>query len=39
MRGLAGHCITQTVGWGILSYALPPAVQPIKDDTGWVLMR
>lgn len=33
--GLAALCITQTTGWGILYYALPAAVLPITEDTGW----
>lgn len=34
--GLAALCITQTTGWGVLSYALIAAVRPISDDTGWL---
>ena len=34
-RGLAALCVTQTTGWGILYYALPAAVRPISEDTGW----
>ena len=33
--GLAALCITQTVGWGVLYYALIAAVRPISEDTGW----
>lgn len=33
--GLAALCVTQTTGWGILYYALPAAVRPISDNTGW----
>ena len=33
--GLAALCITQTASWGILYYALPAAVRPIMEDTGW----
>ncbi|KIS29349.1 major facilitator transporter [Arthrobacter sp. SPG23] len=28
-------CITQTIGWGVLYYALIAAVRPISQDTGW----
>ena len=33
--GLVALCITQTAGWGVLSYALIAAVRPISEDTGW----
>lgn len=33
--GLAALCITQTISWGVLYYALLAAVRPISDDTGW----
>lgn len=33
--GLTTLCITQTISWGVLYYALLAAVQPISDDTGW----
>jgi hypothetical protein len=36
-RGLVALCITQTTGWGIPYYALPAAVLPISEDTGWDL--
>jgi MFS family permease len=35
--GLVALCITQTTGWGIPYYALPAAVLPISEDTGWDL--
>ncbi|MCQ6271049.1 hypothetical protein M8J71_11205 [Pseudarthrobacter sp. R1] len=33
--GLTALCITQTISWGVLYYALLAAVRPISDDTGW----
>lgn len=35
LGGLAALCITQTIGWGVLYYALLAAVRPISEDTGW----
>jgi cyanate permease len=35
-RGLVtGLAVTQTVGWGVLIYALPVVLVPMQDDLGW----
>ena len=34
-RALAGLCLTQVVGWGVLYYAFPVALAAIAADTGW----
>jgi MFS family permease len=35
-RGLVwGLAATQTVGWGVLFYALPVVLVPMQDDLGW----
>lgn len=30
-----GLAVTQTVGWGVLFYALPVLIVPMQDDLGW----
>ncbi|MGH9210500.1 MAG: MFS transporter [Acidimicrobiales bacterium] len=30
-----GLAVTQTVGWGVLFYALPVVLVPMQDDVGW----
>ena len=34
-QALAGLCLTQVVGWGVLYYAFPVALAAIAADTGW----
>lgn len=34
-RALAGLCLTQIIGWGVLYYAFPVALAAIAADTGW----